>query len=182
MLFAAFIGNFTTAIASYDKSNAIYRDSISTLRHFFKMRPHLSAGTRRRAFRYHQAYFRQTIEGVPVFDTVAEAKAATGATTRRRRCVACRRLRLAAPRSEPARRACAMRRGSVWQPRARARAAPESWICESRAPHRTLPRLWEHRPAACRQLEADCAWRRWSRPCVSVDLGVRRLTLTTPKE
>ena len=65
MLFAMFIGNFTSAIASYDKSNAIYRDSISTLRHFFKMRPHLSAGTRRRAFRYHQAYFRQTIEGVP---------------------------------------------------------------------------------------------------------------------
>ena len=35
MLFAAFIGNLTTAIASYDKSNALYRDSVGTLRLFF---------------------------------------------------------------------------------------------------------------------------------------------------
>ena len=51
MLFAAFIGNFTTAIASYDKSNALYRDSIGTLRHFFKMRPHLTRETRKKATR-----------------------------------------------------------------------------------------------------------------------------------
>lgn len=64
MLFAAFIGNFTNAIASYDKSNAIYRDSIATLRSFFKLRPTLSMHTRNRVFRYADAYFKQTIEGV----------------------------------------------------------------------------------------------------------------------
>lgn len=64
MLFAAFIGNFTTAIASYDKSNAIYRDTIDTLRSFFKARPSLSQHTRKKVFRYADAYFKQTIEGV----------------------------------------------------------------------------------------------------------------------
>ena len=65
MLFAAFIGNFTTAIVAFDKSNALYRDSIGTLRHFFKMRPHMSMETKRKTFRYAETYFKQTVEGVP---------------------------------------------------------------------------------------------------------------------
>ena len=64
MLFAAFIGNFTTAIAAYDRSNALYRESIGTLRGFFKLRPTLSACTQKRIFRYADAYFKQTVEGV----------------------------------------------------------------------------------------------------------------------
>ncbi len=64
MLFAAFIGNFTTAIASYDKSNAVYRDSITTLRSFFKLRPAISSQMRKRIVRYAEAYFKQTIEGI----------------------------------------------------------------------------------------------------------------------
>jgi CRP-like cAMP-binding protein len=64
MLFAAFIGNFTTAIASYDKHNAIRHDSINTLHHFFNTRPHMSKETRQRAYRYADAYFKQTIGGV----------------------------------------------------------------------------------------------------------------------
>lgn len=64
MLFAAFIGNFTTAIASYDKSNAIYRDTISTLRGFFKAHPGFTQQTRKKVFRYANAYFKQTIEGI----------------------------------------------------------------------------------------------------------------------
>ena len=64
MLFAAFIGNFTTTIASYDKTNALYFDTINTLHSFFKTRPHMTTETRKKAYRYAQAYFKQTIGGV----------------------------------------------------------------------------------------------------------------------
>ena len=75
-----FIGNFTTAIASYDRSNALYRDRIGTISAFLKKRSHISTETKRRAFRYADvrrvqstaikcfpslARLRQTLYGVP---------------------------------------------------------------------------------------------------------------------
>ena len=64
MLFAAFIGSFTNAIATYDKSNALYRDAMTKLNGFCKLRPALSEESHKRILRYADAYFKQTIEGV----------------------------------------------------------------------------------------------------------------------
>lgn len=63
MLFAAFVGIWTTTIASYDRANALHRDSTGILRTFFRAHPSMSKATVLKAFRYHDAYFRQTIEG-----------------------------------------------------------------------------------------------------------------------
>ena len=63
MLFAGFVATLTATVNAFDKSHAAYRDKVALLRHFFQVRPQLSSDLKRKAFRYADAYFKQTIDG-----------------------------------------------------------------------------------------------------------------------
>ena len=57
MIFAAFLGNVTTMVQSYEKSNSLYRDQMGHMHNLSKFRP-VSKTTHQSLLAYADAYFK----------------------------------------------------------------------------------------------------------------------------